>query len=428
MSPPELRYGAIGAALGVTATLVVCLLVWPRDDGDAGAGVPRPAVTVRSAPQTVPAETPTAGPPSSSLSDQQSDDADGGGHGWKPSPAPPLADAAPAGEGPLPQAQPVRCPAGAATVSTADELQAALSAAQPGQVIRLADGTYTGEFVTSADGTAQQPIYLCGSRDAVLDGGDIEGGYVLHLDRASYWRLVGFTVTNGEKGVMTDGTVGSVIQQLDVHHIGDEAIHLRDNSTDNVVLDNEVSDTGLRRDKYGEGVYVGTAISNWCRYSDCQPDRSDRNVIKGNTIVRVTSEAVDLKEGTTGGVLEDNTFDGSRMSGADSWVDVKGNNWLIRDNRGESSLEDGFQSHEILHGWGDHNVFSGNTANVDGPGYGIALRPEEGNVVTCDNTAHGAEQGLSNISCTQDQQSTQHSTRATGPVSRAHHTTRGQRT
>jgi hypothetical protein len=300
-----------------------------------------------------------------------------------------------------------------------------LTAARPGDVIRVAPGTYTGEFVATADGTREQPIYLCGSRNAVLDGGDIEGGYVLHLDGAAYWRLVGFTVTNGQKGVMTDRTVGSVVQQLDVHHIGDEAIHLRDNSTDNLVLDNEVSDTGLRRDKYGEGIYVGTAISNWCSYSECRPDRSDRNIVKGNTITRVTSEAVDLKEGTTGGVLEDNTFDGSHMSGADSWVDVKGNNWLIRGNRGDGSTEDGFQTHEILHGWGDHNVFTGNTANVDGPGYGIALRPEEDNVVACDNTETGAAQGLSNTTCREYTQSTQGSTRAAGPSHRAHHTTRG---
>src|SRR6185436_18008372 len=101
---------------------------------------------------------------------------------------------------------------------------------------------------------------------------DVEAGYVLHLDGAQYWRLVGFSVTNGQKGVMADQTVGTVVQGLTVHGIGDEAIHLRDNSTDNVVLDNTIRDTGLRRDDYGEGVYIGTAVSNWCTYTNCQPD------------------------------------------------------------------------------------------------------------------------------------------------------------
>ena len=64
---------------------------------------------------------------------------------------------------------------------------------------------------------------------------------------------------------------------------------------------NTISDTGLRRDKFGEGVYVGSAQSNWCKHSDCEPDESDRNVVEGNTIFDTGAESVDLKEGTTGG-------------------------------------------------------------------------------------------------------------------------------
>jgi hypothetical protein len=199
---------------------------------------------------------------------------------------------------------------------------------------------------------------------------------------------------------MADRTVGSVIQGITVTGVGDEAIHLRDNSTDNVVADNTISDTGLRRDKFGEGVYVGTAVSNWCSYTDCQPDRSDRNVVMGNTITGVSSEAVDIKEGTTGGVVAGNTFDGSGATGADSWVDVKGNSYLIADNIGTNAEEDGFQTHQILPGWGDLNVFTGNDATVNGRGFAIASWPEESNVVRCDNTFSGAPEGLSNIPCT----------------------------
>ena len=52
-------------------------------------------------------------------------------------------------------------------------------------------------------------------------------------------------------------------ERLTVSRIGDEAIHLRDNSTDNVVSGNTVSDTGHRKPQYGEGIYVGTANSFW---------------------------------------------------------------------------------------------------------------------------------------------------------------------
>ena len=301
-----------------------------------------------------------------------------------------------AGMFPLPAAQPVTCPDGGNSVSNAAELIEVLAGAGPGDVIRLADGRYEGTFVASTSGTPDAPIWLCGSRDAVLDAGGIRGGYVLHLDGATHWRLVGFSVSNGQKGVMADGTVGSVIQDLSVSGIGDEAVHLRRHSTDNLVIGNEISDTGNRRDKFGEGVYIGTAVSNWCTITDCLPDRSDRNVIAQNTIRDTTSEAVDIKEGTTGGLLVGNTFDGSGTTAADSWVDVKGTAWTIRGNRGTNTPLDGFQTHQIEDRWGERNLFeqnrttSGATADKDGdPGYAIALRPAGDNVVACDNVVTG---------------------------------------
>ena len=62
-----------------------------------------------------------------------------------------------------------------------------------------------------------------------------------------------------------------------------------------------VRDTGLLRQFYGEGIYVGSAHKNWCKYSDCQPDASDDDIITGNDIADTTAENIDIKEGTTGG-------------------------------------------------------------------------------------------------------------------------------
>jgi hypothetical protein len=293
------------------------------------------------------------------------------------------------------------CPAATVDVTDADELTEALEVARPGDVIVVADGFYEGGFVARASGTADDPIVLCGSRDAVLDGDGIRGDYVLHLDGARYWQVSGLTLQNGQKGLVADGTTGSVISGLHVTEIGDEAIHLRDFSTDNLVSGNVIDTTGLRRAKYGEGIYIGTAESNWCDISGCEPDRSDRNQLIGNWITGTTAEAIDIKEGTSDGVVRGNTFDGSEMTddGADSWVDIKGNDWLIEGNVGTNSLLDGFQTHEILDGWGTRNVFRGNAANVNGPGFGFSLTPVRDNVVTCDNTASAAGEGLSNVTC-----------------------------
>ncbi len=305
-------------------------------------------------------------------------------------------DAAPL---PAPIETPAECPEATATVSNPNDLMTALDAAKPGDVIGLAPGVYTGNFTASAEGTAEQPITLCGTAESILDGGTTDDGYVFHLEDSSYWVLQGFTVRNGQKGVMVDQTTNTVIQGLTVTTTGDEAIHLRKFSTDNRVLANTISDTGLRKPKFGEGIYIGTAESNWCDISNCEPDRSDRNEIAGNTISGTTSENVDIKEGTSDGILRANSFDGSGIVEADSWVDVKGRGWVIAENTGADSPQDGFQTHEIVDGWGTENVFRDNVAQVNGPGLGYSLKPVRGNVVECSNTASDAGEGLSNEPC-----------------------------
>lgn len=285
-------------------------------------------------------------------------------------------------------------------VSNADELTTALADATPGDRITLADGVYPGNFVAAADATADQRISLCGGRGAVLDGGDWgASGYALHL-QGDHWTVSGITVTNAQKGVVADGVTGVVLDGLDVHGIGHEAVHFRTHSTDNVVQFSDLHDTGLDNEKFGEGVYLGSAVSNWERYTDGQPDLSNDNRVLYNRIWNTTSESVDVKEGTEGGVVAGNVFDGSGLVGADSWVDMKGRGYLVAGNIGTNSPEDGFQTHVIDDmEWGTDNVFVANTANVNGPGVGFYIHDaqETTNVVACDNVVTGAAGGVTNL-------------------------------
>ena len=194
----------------------------------------------------------------------------------------------------------------------------------------------------------------------------------------------------------------NILQDIDVHHIGHEGIHLRAFSTGNLVQGNLVHDTGLRKAKYGEGVYVGSAHSNWCEHSGCKPDRSDNNRILGNQIgPDVTAEGVDLKEGTSSGLVSGNDFIGRNMTGADSWVDVKGNAWTVQGNRGSLSPQDGFQVHVEAPGWGRDNVITGNSGDLGADGeYGVRVDNDaRGTRVGCDNRFSRAGKGLSNIPC-----------------------------
>jgi len=295
----------------------------------------------------------------------------------------------------------VTCPAGTVSVNDASSLEDALKSAKPGTVIQLADGTYSGHFVGTGSGEQDSPIWLCGGKGAVINGDSIKKGYAVHLKDAEFWRLVGFSIENAQKGVIVDNGTGIMIQGLTVSEIGDEAIHLRAGTTYSVVRDNDVSGTGMRNEKYGEGIYVGSASSNWCTYSACGPDRSNNNAIVDNRIHGTSAESIDIKEGTQDGLIQGNTFDGTGgLVGADSWVDVKGNGWQIIGNIGANSPVDGFQVHSVVDGWGTRNVFQGNTAEVNGDGFGIHLAPVQDNTVSCDNKATGAASGMTNTTCT----------------------------
>jgi hypothetical protein len=302
---------------------------------------------------------------------------------------------------PSPPAPTVRC-GGPDTqeVSTAEALRAALARARPGAVIRLRDGRYPGRFTITSAARAQQPITLCGSRAAVLDGGSTDTGYTLYLLGADHWQLSGFTIRGGQKGLVLDNTREALIEGLLVRDVGDEAIHLRTASSGNVVQHNTIRGTGSHERKFGEGIYIGSAESNWCTYTNCAPDRSDRNIIQGNDIADTSAENIDVKEGTTGGIIRGNILSGAATTAAESWVNIKGNDWLIADNTGTDAPEDGFQTHTILDGWGQRNTFQNNTANVNAPGYAIHITKKGlGNVVSCTNRARNAGSGLSNVPC-----------------------------
>ena len=288
-------------------------------------------------------------------------------------------------------------------VSDAAGLLAALEAATPDTMIRLAAGIYAGHFEAAATGAEGQPIVVCGPREAILDGGST--GYVFHLT-ADHYVLSGFTVMNGQKGVMLDGADDNLLIGLSVSQIGQEAVHFRTHSRRNTLAWSEIRDAGLSSPGFGEGVYVGSAKSNWeaITGSADTPDESNDNRILHNELgPGIAAEHIDIKEGTTGGEVRGNTFHGEGISGAnfaDSWIDVKGNGWLIAGNVGTDSPKDGFQTHVHLDGWGNNNVFEGNVATVNGPGHGFWIDGDAtGNVVRCDNQVSAADAGFANVEC-----------------------------
>ena len=297
-------------------------------------------------------------------------------------------------------------------VFTAAQLQQALQKAEPGQTILMAAGIYTGKFYIpeGINGTPTAPVTLKAKPGAVvvLQTGDTKSGYALQLKGNAYWLLQGFTLQQSKKGIVVDNSHHITLDSLTVTNVGEEGIHLRKYSSYNTVQHCTVTNTGLLTPGYGEGCYIGSAYSNWPEYTNNQPDTCNYNRIVYNHFgPGVAAESIDVKEGTKGGYIAYNTFDGTGMTGAnyaDSWMDIKGNNYLIEGNNGRHTLLDGYQVNIRWEGCGANNVFKYNTSSIGTKGYAIKVQTlngtPNGNVVYSSNTAIDAGAGLTNIAVT----------------------------
>ena len=110
----------------------------------------------------------------------------------------------------------------AVAVTDAASLQAALDAAQPGDVITLADGTYAGAFGIHASGTAADPIVIRGtSRDGtILDGQGCAACNVLEL-YGSYLHVEHLTLQHANRALrfQTAGAQGGVVRRTHIRDV-----------------------------------------------------------------------------------------------------------------------------------------------------------------------------------------------------------------
>lgn len=267
-------------------------------------------------------------------------------------------------------------------VSSATALQNALKNAVAGDEIVVAAGTYTGVkgsttsgysnayFFSSKSGTSTSRIIIRSAdpaNPAILQGSSTSSGYVFYLT-GDYWEVRDLKFRTGSKGIMLDNANRNLLYKVEVSNIGEEGIHFRDGSSNNTVEQANVHDVGVVTADYGEAIYVGSDTTKWAEFAK----ETNNNLVTNSTLgPNVTAEHVDIKEGTTGTIIEYTTFNGAGMTGAnsgDSFIDAKGNDAIIRYNtgyrQGDVNVIDAFQVHS-RGGWGQNNDFHHNTVNLD---------------------------------------------------------------
>ena len=130
----------------------------------------------------------------------------------------------------------------AVRVTDVSALNAVLASAAAGDVITLANGTYTGNFSIDGSGTESNPIVIRGESvdGAILDGGGCTGCNVLEV-YGSYVHLEGLTIQNASRALRFQGggATNNVVRRV---HIRDVTLGIgsRDNQLDFYVCDNEL--------------------------------------------------------------------------------------------------------------------------------------------------------------------------------------------
>jgi hypothetical protein len=291
-------------------------------------------------------------------------------------------------------------------VTTDAELDQAIADAAPGDLIRLAEGTYSNVDATTS-GTATNPIILVGPRGAVLDGGDPVSSWFSARLQADHWILTGFSLTNSQEGVMIDGGNNNTVRDLEIFEVGYAGVMIFVFSSDNLVEKCRIHDTGTEQPQWGDGIVFGNDPSNWPTYTGGNPDTSDRNRAANNVIgPNVRGNPFDLKAGTTGSVVESNTIDGRGLVQdiyVNSWMLVQGNSASIIGNNAAASVRDGVEVLAYDATWGKDNVFADNAFDVKAAGWGFNVNAQaraNNTIVYCSNVVTNAASGYATTACT----------------------------
>jgi len=206
-------------------------------------------------------------------------------------------------------------------VHNADQWSAALSAARPGDTIRIASTINSrlfyrgsraeGNRANAQSGTSELPITITAAPDVWIDPGDQRNRQpALDIRNAAHINVIGVNVRNSQFGIRIVNSVGSaespmLIARNQITEIGHAGLHVigriddRSPSQHIRIEENTISRTGRIAAEFGEGVYIGYGSQEWL-------DESSNVAIVNNKIFETGAEAIDLKPGTRNILVEGN--------------------------------------------------------------------------------------------------------------------------
>jgi hypothetical protein len=182
----------------------------------------------------------------------------------------------------------------------------AVGRAGPGDIVYVKNGTYREDvYIRGKNGGANYITFQnYPGHSPVIRGKGVDSGRNKIVD-SSFIRFIGFTITNIQQGIFVESSNNVILQNLKVYNVGQEAIHIKLNSSFVTLQDSVIHDT--RKWKFnGEGVYIGTSSS---QQPNSPPyDNTHDILVKNNTIYNTGDECIEAKEGTYNVTIDANTM------------------------------------------------------------------------------------------------------------------------
>jgi hypothetical protein len=256
-------------------------------------------------------------------------------------------------------------------------IQKAVDLARPGDTINLAPGAYLQDVISKRGGTPTAPITIKGPPDAVVKGGG--GSRIIEINHDNL-TLEGFTIDGlwsspaTQKGYRekllyvvgrqpNDGVTGLHIVWMNFMNAGGECMRMRYFAQHNEVGNSHFENCGVHDFKFhagkrnGEAIYIGTAPEQRANGENptADPDNSGNNWIHDNIFNTQGNECVDIKEASSGNIVEHNRCTGQRDPNSGGF-DARGSGNVIRYNEsfgntgagirlGGDSQSDGINNH-----------------------------------------------------------------------------------
>lgn len=259
-------------------------------------------------------------------------------------------------------------------VSPGDDLQGAVNALQPGDVLILHDGMYTltGRLGVTVIGTEAAPIVIRAAEGEVphLHRAAADQN-IVDIDAAAYLTICGIEFSGGSAGIRFSNAHHVTFEDNHVHGTADVAVRANDGGAVYEafrILGNHIHDT----DGTGEGMYLG-CNDNGCQFTGGLIEGNYIHHTNGPTVEQ--GDGIEIKEGSSDNIVRDNVIHDTRYPCILTYANAG--------NGGVNTIE-----RNVMWNCGDHAIQTAadavirNNIILSAAGSGVAMQPHQSGAPT----------------------------------------------